>query len=172
MDALERPASDVILDAILNNETEWATTFRGKIPWDELLNSSFPASAIISTIVNEGARKGVEDALLALIDSALLDGRDDILKPFEVEGYVTHVPCLALITHGYERVLLRFLDAGFHPEHRGGCEMSAIAAADIFGCQKVAGLMRSHVARRMINAALEPSESSALSRHAPGGVSP
>lgn len=104
--------------------------------------------------------KGVQDACLVLINCAVKDGRTDIFDCYTTDFDRQQIlqPLHDLVNHGFDRVLLRFLDAGFMPEQplrgSGLIDATAISMADRLGQPATAAMFRAHVARRVADKAL------------------
>ena len=130
----------------------------GPLPWAEIFGSANPKSRVLAGALIMSMVEN-EDALLALVDRAVADGHDGILDVYETaaefNGSKLPKPIAYLIGKDYDRLLSRYIQAGFDPSARWRDGRSAIEAAEEWGSESTAALMRSFVARKAIQVTLE-----------------
>ena len=156
MESDDRRAARRIFWAIQRNETAWVNDYPGVLPWDEILALHQRPASLITSLVREATGESIEEGLLALVECAIRDGRTDLLETYELADRWLPMPCLVLITKRYDRLLLKYLEAGFDPEQViPSCGWNALQATENMGYPQVAGTMRAYLTRSRIQAALD-----------------
>lgn len=156
-DAKSRRIVRLIWMGIRNGSAAGLEEHRQNIPWTDLFGTLAPSSSVVAALMS-GTRDN-EDAILRLIACAVEDGHADILCPYTpsaaYKGTTLAKPISALLEKGYNRILSKYLEAGFDPAAKGSDGLSAFDVAELFGNQTAGDLMRSFVARRNIQVALD-----------------
>ena len=173
-----RSVEEKVLDALDNGDSATVQRLSPKIDWNRLYDKGQTLGHSLSGPFQSHG-PDVQEACLALIDCALKVGRKDIFKPYEalfkknnviVDGHRL-VPIEDLIRSGFDRVLLRFLDAGMDPRNpmqgKGKYNASAIEIADQMGQPAIAAMFRAHVARKTVNTSLTRLLDEAKGKRAP-----
>lgn len=162
-------AAKRIRTAIQKNDVTWVEQYRDQMPWDRLFDPAFAAPELVSGLILR-AGGHIEDGLLALIECAERDGRTEIFGTYESNGLMYAKPVLQLISARYDRLLRKYLEAGFDPEMRSAASgMNAFELAQrVGGRPEAEAMMRTFVTRRRVQSSLDALEAGAA-RPRPGG---
>ena len=154
--------AQMIREAVRKNETWWVNHYLGRMPWSALISPGEPTSELVWLLADDTRSDAGrnEEALLAIIDCALRDGRLDVFKSYYPSGISLEMPCMQLVQAGFQRVMLRYLEAGFDPTVKSKNGKTTLELADQANQTEMSDFLRSFVARKAIQAALDQSPSS------------
>lgn len=92
--------------------------FLKHVPWDYMRNQDSPFIQAPHSC-KDTQRGPREEALLALIQQAKIDGREDSafgIDVLEIRGKKSQEPVTMLSANGFNKVMLKFLENGFRPD--------------------------------------------------------
>lgn len=160
-----RSVEEEMLDALDNGDVQAVERLGKAVDWNRMYDDDKTLGQSLAYSF-QSSGPDVQAACLMLIDCAVKAGRKDIFKPYESYFYQNNVlvdghrlePIEEIIRNGFDRVLLRFLDAGMDPTNpmngKGRYNDSAIDLADAMGRHEIAAMFRAHVARKTVNASI------------------